>query len=124
MSLFIVIGDDMKALKWIGGFVLAIALIVGVAFGVPTLRLQVRLQMMRMFGTELESVKTDIYRENKSYVEGTVRDLRELQVDYTKADDSQRESLASLILHRANELDWDRLPSDVRQFLNELKEKQ
>lgn len=110
----------MEILKWIGGFVLVIALIAGAAFGIPALRLQV----MRMYGTELESVKTDIYRENKSYVEGTVRDLRELQVDYTKADDSQRESLAGLILHRANELDWDRLPSDVRQFLNDLKEKQ
>lgn len=107
----------MEALKWIGGFVVVVALIVGVAFGVPALRLQV----MRMYGTELESVKTDIYRENKSYVEGTIRDLRELEVDYAKADDSQREALASLILHRANELDWDRLPSDVRDFLDELK---
>lgn len=107
----------MKALKWIGGVVLVVALFVGLSFGIPF----VRLQVMRMYGTELESVKTDIYRENKSYVEGTVRDLRELQVDYVKADDSQRETLSALILHRANELDWDRLPSDVRRFLNELK---
>lgn len=110
----------MEALKWLGGFVLVVALLLGVAFAVPALRLQI----MRMYGTETESIKTDIYRENKSYVEGTVRDLRELQVDYEKADESQRESLAGLILHRANELDWDRLPGDVRQFLNELKEKQ
>lgn len=110
----------MEALKWIGVIVLVIALIVGTAFGVPFLRLQI----MRMYGTELESVKTDIYRENKSYVEGTIRDLRELQVDYAKADDSQKETLSGLILHRANELDWDRLPSDVRRFLNELKENQ
>lgn len=110
----------MEALKWIGGFVVMVALIIAAAFGFPALQLQV----MRMYGTELESVKTDIYRENKSYVEGTIRDLRELQVDYAKATDSQKESLAGLILHRANELDWDRLPGDVRTFLNELKEEQ
>lgn len=106
----------MDVLKFVGGLVLCVALIVGAAFGIPALRLQV----MRLYGTELESVKTDIYRENKSYVEGTVRDLRELQVDYVKANESQREALASLILHRANELDWDRLPSDVREFLEGL----
>ena len=100
-----------------GAIILIFALVLGVAFGAPYLRLQV----LRMYGTELESVKTDIYRENKSYVEGTVRDLRELQVDYQTADASQKEAVASLILHRANELDWDRLPSDVRQFLNELR---
>lgn len=101
-----------------GGIALAV-LVVGIAFGGPYLRLQV----MRLFGTEIESAKTDIYRENKSYVEGTVRDLREMQVEYAKADDSHKEALGSLILHRANELDWDRLPIDVREFLNELKEK-
>lgn len=100
-----------------GVLLLVVALIAGIAFGGPWLKLQV----MRMYGTELESVRTDIYRENKSYVEGTIRDLRELQADYVKATPSQQEALRSLILHRANELDWDRLPSDVRGFLNDLK---
>lgn len=98
----------------------AIAVLVGLVFAIPALRLQV----LRMYGTELESVRTDIYRENKSYVEGTVRDLRELQVDYAKATDSQKESLRGLILHRANELDWDRLPLDIQSFLSELRDSQ
>lgn len=104
-------------LKITGCIIAVVGAIIGLAFGVPYLQLQV----MRAYGTEMESVKTDIYRENKSYVEGTVRDLREMQVEYVKANESQQEALSSLILHRANELDWDRLPSDVREFLNELK---
>ena len=104
-------------LKAIGAAVAVLGVILGVAFGAPYIQLQV----MKMYGTKLESVKTDIYRENKSYVEGTVRDLRELQVQYVQATPSQQESLRSLILHRAGELDYDRLPLDVRQFLNELK---
>ena len=102
----------------IGLIVGLIGLVVALAFGGPYLNLQVQ----RMWGTELESVKTDIYRENKSYVEGTVRELRALRVDYVKADDSQKEALASLIIHRANELDTDRLPLDVRNFLKEIME--
>lgn len=109
-----------EVVKTLGRVVVACVLVLALVFGIPFLGLQV----MRMFGTQIESAKTDIYRENKSYVEGTVRDLRELQVDYVKADDSQKEALAGLILHRAGELDWERLPNDVRRFLNELKEKQ
>lgn len=75
----------------------------------------------RHFGIMRESATTDIYRENKSYVEGTVRDLRDLQVQYVQADESQKEALKGLILHRANELDWKLLPDDVQDFLEELK---
>lgn len=106
-----------NALKWCGGLALVFGILLGLAFGVPALRLQ----LMRLYGTETESVRTDIYRENKSYVEGTVRDLREMQVEYTKASDEHKQALAGLILHRANELDWERLPVDIRGFLYELK---
>lgn len=105
-------------MKTVGIIVCSLALIVGLSFGAVKLRLEV----MRMYGAEVESVKTDIYRENKSYVEGTVRELRNLQVDYLKAADEHKPALRSLILHRANELDWDRQPSDVREFLHSLKD--
>lgn len=106
-----------ETLAWVGGIMLAIGLIIGVAFGAPWIKLQV----MRMYGTEMESVRTDIYRENKSYVEGTVRDLRELRVEYEKADDAHKSALKSLIVQRAGELDHDRLPADLREFLNGLE---
>jgi len=101
---------------FLGVIALGFALLLGVVFGAPYLQLQV----MKMYGTELESVRTDIYRENKSYVEGTVRDLREMRVEYEKASDDHKSALRSLILQRAGELDWDRLPSDVRAFLKEI----
>ncbi|MHC4297953.1 MAG: hypothetical protein ACYS7Y_11670 [Planctomycetota bacterium] len=101
----------------VGGLLLAAALIVGVVFGGSYLGLTV----YRTFGTAYESARTDVYRENKSYVEGTIRDLREMKRDYVTADEGHQDALRSLILHRAGELDWDRLPSDVRGFLNELE---
>lgn len=93
-----------------------IIVFVGAAFFVPFIRLQV----LRTFGVKFESTQTDIYRENKSYVEGTVRDLREMRVEYEKASDGHKSALKSLILQRANELDWERLPNDLQVFLNEL----
>ena len=104
--------------KGLGLVLLSGVALVGLAFGLPYLGLQVK----KMYGTQFQSVETDIYRENKSYVEGTVRDLREMRVEYEKASDGHKDALKSLILQRANELDWDRLPSDVRGFLKDLGE--
>lgn len=101
----------------IGGGILAIVLVVALVFGGSWLGLTV----YRTFATQWESARTDVYRENKSYVEGTIRDLRELRREYNAADDEHKPALKSLILHRAGELDWDRLPSDLRRFLNELE---
>lgn len=101
----------------VGAFVLVIALIVGGTFGAGYLGLAV----YKTFGTQYESARTDIYRNNKSYVEGTVRDLRDLRVQYLAASDEHKDAIRSLILHRAGELDWDRLPSDLREFLYELE---
>ena len=101
----------------IGMIVLVGALAVGLFYGANELNLY----WMRTYGTQIESANTNIYRENKSYVEGTVRDLRNLRADYEQATPSQQEALRSLILHRANELDWDHLPSDVRSFLSDLE---
>lgn len=100
----------------VGGLVLALCLLVGLVIGGNHLRLYV----MRTFGTEYENVRTDIYRNNKSYVEGTIRDLRELRREYLAADDEHKDAVKSLILHRAGELDYDRLPSDLRSFLKEI----
>ena len=98
-------------------FIIYGATILAVLFGLAITAPYVQLTVMKWWGTEIESVKTDIYRENKSYVEGTIRDLRELQVEYVMADASHKDAIKSLILHRANELDWGRLPDDVREFL-------
>jgi hypothetical protein len=108
--------------KWLFGTVtglaICVALVVGLAFGGTWLGLAV----YKQFATEWESARTDVYRENKSYVEGTVRDLREMQREYVAASKEHRDALRSLILHRADELDRDRLPSDVRRFLTDLEE--
>jgi len=92
------------------------AIVIAVIFG------GANLEMTRFFGTRMESIKTDIYRENKSYVEGTVRDLRELRVQYDTAGEGHRDALRSLILHRAGELNRERLPLDVRKFINILEQ--
>jgi hypothetical protein len=110
--------NTLKALfGGVGAIIVAIALIIGVTFGGGYLSLTV----YKTFATKWESARTDVYRENKSYVEGTIRDLRDLRREYITAEEGHKDAIRSLILHRAGELDWDRLPADLREFLNELE---
>jgi len=107
-------------------FKIAVAFIFGTAVVIvmAVMLSGANLEMTRFFGTRMESIKTDIYRENKSYIEGTRRDLREMMVEYAKAEtEAHRSAIKSLILHRAGELDRDRLPQDLRDFINTLEQR-
>lgn len=102
-----------KAIRSIGILVLAVAALAAVSFG--------SLAACRYFGPKWESARTDVYRTNKSYVEGTIRDLRDLKRQWATArDETAREAVAKLALHRAGELDWSNLPRDLQDFLREI----
>ena len=104
-----------NALIVIACIVLLAALIAAVSFG--------SLGLYRYFAPQWESARTDTYRENKSYVEGTIRDLRDLKRQWTTArDDDGKRAIAELAKQRAGELDYDRLPRDVREWLKDIEE--
>jgi len=92
--------------------VLGIAVLVGGSFGSLTL--------YRTFAPQWEDARTDVYRNSKSYVEGTIRDLRKLKREYEKADETQKKALKTIIFQRSDELDYDKLPSDIRVFLDSI----
>ena len=103
----------MKELFCILGIImLAVAIIVGGSYG--------SLALYRTFAPQWEDARTDVYRNSKSYVEGTIRDLRRLKREYEKADESQQPPLRTIILQRSDELDYDKLPSDLRRFIESL----
>ncbi len=91
---------------------LGVAVIVGGSYGSLTL--------YRTFAPQWEDARTDVYRNSKSYVEGTIRDLRRLKREYEKAEESQQSTLRTIILQRSDELDYDLLPGDLRRFIESL----
>ena len=97
----------------IGMIVFAVALIVGGAFG--------SLAMYRYFAPRWEGARTDVYRNTKSYTEGTTRDLRQLQREYEAADAGHKTALRTIILQRSDEVDRDKMPSDVRRFIESVQ---
>jgi hypothetical protein len=92
--------------------VLGLAVIVGGSYG--------SLYLFKTFAPQWEDARTDVYRNSKSYVEGTIRDLRRLKREYEKAEESQQSTLRTIILQRSDELDYDQLPADLRRFIESL----
>jgi len=75
----------------------------------------------KYFAPKEADVNRETFEHSKAFRDGTIRDLQDMQRDYIKGDDSQRQALRSIILHRAAEIDTDALPHDLRLFINSIK---
>lgn len=100
----------------IAGLPVVVLLLIGLSFGAETLSLK----WQRYFAPQWEDVRTDTYRQSKSYQEGSWRDLRRLKREYEKEDDAGRAALRTIINQRADELDHSQLPPDLQRFLGDL----
>jgi len=74
--------------------------------------------MYKYFAPKQEAVRRQVFEETKSYNQGMVQELCNMQFEYIKASPSQQAALASIILHRAADYDENKLPSDLRQFIH------
>jgi hypothetical protein len=50
-----------------------------------------------------------------------IQELENMQFEYIKAKPEQKAALASIILHRAADYDVERLPLDLRSFIEKLR---
>ncbi len=75
-----------------------------------------------MFAPKYEEVRRETFEETKSYTQGTIQELQQLQLDYVKADSQeQKDALASIVLRRTADFDDSKLPSDLAAFVHEIK---
>lgn len=77
--------------------------------------------MYKFFGLKYENTRREIFEQSKAYNQGVIQELQNMQFEYIKADEAHKNALASIILHRSADYDVDRLPADLRAFINELK---
>jgi hypothetical protein len=77
--------------------------------------------LYKVFGPAREQVRRQTFEETKSYNQGMVQELQNMQFEYIKADKEHKAALASVILHRAADYPEDRMPSDLRDFIRSLK---
>jgi hypothetical protein len=77
--------------------------------------------MYKFFAPKMEQVRRETFEQTKSYRDGMTTELRNMQMEYVRANKEQKEAMKSIILHRVNGIDENALPADVVSFINELR---
>ena len=77
--------------------------------------------MYQFFAPKVEQVRYDTFKQSQAYNEGMQQELASMQREWTTATPSQKEALASIILHRYAAYDDNSLPSHLRAFMNEVR---
>lgn len=79
--------------------------------------------LYKVFAPKYEQVRHDTFKESQAYNDGMKNDLQDLWIQYTGANTTpeQRDALASTILHRFASYDDSRLPSDLGNFLRQVR---
>ncbi len=77
--------------------------------------------MYKFFAPKQEAVRRKVFEETYSYRRGVIQELQNMQMEYAKATPSQRDAMASIILHRAADFPEAEMPSDLRTFIADLR---
>jgi hypothetical protein len=97
----------------VGALVLGALLIFGISFG--------GYEMYKFFAPKYRAVDNQVYHESEQYNEGMIRDLENLQLEYTRADEAGKQSLRAIVLHRFSVYPVDKMPPNLRNFYEQLK---
>ena len=106
--------------KIVGMILVAILLLVVILFATQTLDWA----MLRFWAPKYEQVRRETFEQTKSYNQGMIQELQNMQFEYQKADPEQKDALAKIILHRAADFPEDKLPYDLAAFIQKLKSEQ
>ena len=98
---------------FIGTVVLGALMLFGVSYG--------GFKMYEFFNPKYEQVRYDTFKNSQTYNDGMLRDLENLQLEYTKANDEQKAALKALVLHRFSVYPDERLTPELRSFYFNLK---
>ena len=103
-----------NVLKWIGGIVGVITVIVAISFGTGLLDLA----YFRFFAPKKENIRREVFENTKSYTHGKAQDLAKYFEEYSKADANEKESIRQLILMNFAQFDETKITNNkLRSFL-------
>ena len=77
--------------------------------------------MYKFWAPKYEQARRETFEQTKSYTQGSIQELQNMQMEYIKGTAEQKAAMASIILHRAADFDENRLPPDLRAFIDGLK---
>ena len=107
--------DQQSFLKWVGIVGLGILLLAAIGGGGRYVYLQT-------WGVRTADMERAVFEESKSYVQGTIRDLDNLRIQYYKTDNpTERAVLRVTMRHRLATFPDDKIPDHLKEFVAELR---
>jgi len=79
-------------------------------------------EMYKFFAPKYRAVDNQVFKESEQYNDGMIRDLENLQLEYINADRDHKDALRAIVLHRFSVYPEDRMPPNLRNFYNQLRE--
>ncbi|MBI3634526.1 MAG: hypothetical protein HY228_02815, partial [Candidatus Yonathbacteria bacterium] len=70
-----------------------------------------------------EQVRRETFEQTKSYRQGMIQELQNMQFQYVQASPEQKQALASIILHWVSDfnLDENDVSPDLRAFVQQIR---
>lgn len=110
-------------MKVLGGIFLGIVALV-VLLGLSWVFTGNEFFLYKYFAPKRAEVERQVFENTKSYNQGMIQELQNMQFEYIKATPEQKQALGSIILHRAADFDENKLPVDLREFIKTVKHDQ
>lgn len=73
------------------------------------------------FAPKYRAVDSKVFYESEQYNQGMIRDLSELQRQYVTANEEDKAALRPVILHRFSVYPTEKMPVDLREFYELVK---
>lgn len=77
--------------------------------------------LAKYFAPKYEEVRRQTFEESKAYNDGMAQEVQNMQLQYIQADDTHKDAIASVVLHRVAGYDTSKLPLDTQTFIESLK---
>lgn len=77
--------------------------------------------LTKAFAPKYEAVRRETFEESKAYNQGMIQELQNMQFQYVQAAPDAKDALASIILHRVADYDVNKLPPDLKNFVEVLR---
>ena len=79
------------------------------------------LMLNSFFSPRQEEVRRETFEQSKAYNQGVAQEVMAFQQQYITATDSQKNALASVIIHRTADYDLSKLSPSSRSFIEKLR---
>ena len=74
----------------------------------------------QFFAPKEAAVQREVFENTKAFQDGVKQELLSLQLEYIKAPSADKQAIATIIKHKAAQVDTANFPADLRVFLNSL----